>query len=68
MNNELNPAFPFGTLSGMTLRDWFAFQVDVSYFVQNRGNNNPERIAKYRYECADAMMKEREKYRYEDTL
>ena len=49
--------------NSMTLRDWFASQVDVGYFLQFGGNNDAEKIAEYRYKFADAMMKEREKYR-----
>ena len=51
-----------GWSGGLTLRDWFASQVDVGYFLQFGGNNDPEKVAEYRYKFADAMMKEREKY------
>jgi hypothetical protein len=45
--------------SGMTLRDWFAGQAIAT--VATNVTGYPEVSAKYAYQVADAMMKEREK-------
>lgn len=70
------PAFPTdgGTLidgtrrraleSGMSLRDWFAGQVVGAYLYERFSGNHtwePEEIAAWSYETADAMIAEREK-------
>ncbi len=48
--------------SGMSLRDWFAGQIASGYFVTTNGEGiNPSHAAKFIYECADAMLAEKEK-------
>ncbi len=46
---------------GMTLRDWFAGQVLIGYVMADPLRNNPDKIAAYAYQNADAMLREREK-------
>jgi len=43
---------------GMTLRDYFAAKAMANAYTQHDGN--PNLIAKWAYDLADAMMKERE--------
>lgn len=43
---------------GMTLRDYFAAQAMANAYTQHDGN--PNLIAKWAYEIADAMLKARE--------
>ena len=49
---------------GMSLRDWFAGQVVGAYLYERFSGNRtwePEEIAAWSYETADAMLAEREK-------
>jgi hypothetical protein len=62
MSDPKQPAFPVTAgnqvyTTGMTLRDWFAGQVLEAKSYQGWP---VDRIAKYAYEIADAMLKERE--------
>jgi hypothetical protein len=62
--NTGGPAFPAQVkffdepTTGMTLRDYFAAKVIVSLATYEE--YPPERAAKYAYEYANAMLKERE--------
>lgn len=61
MNNP--PAFPndvkpINERVGMTLRDYFAAKAMANAYTQHDGN--PNIIAKWAYEIADAMLKERQ--------
>lgn len=62
MNNP--PAFPrpyspsTNAQEGMTLRDYFAAKAMANAYTQHDGN--PNIIAKWAYEIADAMLKERQ--------
>lgn len=67
--NTGGPAFPAQHFDltdaehGMTLRDYFAAKA-MQGCVAGAQNNvviNPQRVAEWSYEVADAMLKEREK-------
>lgn len=48
--------------AGMSLRDWFAGQIASGYFVTGQDCGiNPSKAASFIYECADAMIAERER-------
>ena len=57
------PAFPFQTDSlsyGMTLRDYFAAKAMQGFLANPQWNAlDPERIAEWSYDQADAMMEAR---------
>lgn len=56
--------YPINTQhGGMTLRDWFAGQIAGEYF--DADVIDPAKAAKFVYQCADAMIAEREKARGE---
>lgn len=62
-------AFPLSVAyrePGMSLRDYFAAQAMAACVGADSSTNqnygaNPEKVATYAYEFADAMLKEREK-------
>lgn len=58
------PAFPqidqLTTISGMTLRDYFAAKV-MQALIANPDNTTYDFISKHAYEMADAMLAERER-------
>ena len=71
MKNDGGPAFPVQDLSkwqasGMSLRDWFAGKALIGLTSSIRActdgeDYSPEQMAEYCYECADAMLAERDK-------
>ena len=62
------PAFPVGTASGMSLRDYFAAKAMQSYVGDEpfgdactfMGKDVNEEIARVAYQIADAMLEARE--------
>ena len=60
------PAFPVGTASGMSLRDYFAAKA-MQEIISNNGDflganyGSPEIIAHAAYHMADAMLEARQK-------
>jgi len=60
----IEPAFPTKgsahEFTGLTIRDWFAGQALASMAVEDAATE-PDVVAAYVYEVADAMLKERDK-------
>lgn len=67
------PAFPrsengYGSQIGMSLRDWFAGHALVGCLAYSdpsvngtwQSNSNPDGLAKFTYQVADAMLKARD--------
>ena len=70
MSNKNQMAFPVGFHDpvagtyyepGMSLRDWLAGQAVLRTVPNHAIGPEADQIAKYAYEIADAMMKERER-------
>ena len=63
--NTGGPAFPSHgsmgevTQEGMTLRDYFAAGALANTYTQDDASR-PDKVAKWAYEVADAMLKERQ--------
>lgn len=49
---------PVTHIAGMSLRDWFAGQVVAGHVASTQ---YPEKLAKWAYDIADAMLKARER-------
>jgi hypothetical protein len=64
-NPEIFPENPFNPQSGITLRDYFAATAPPWYYGGGGSTTwwkrDPQEEAKWRYEYADAMLKERAK-------
>ena len=53
-------AFPVGTASGMSLRDYFAAKVLQGVMACNGVYDDEKKLARWCYEQADAMLEARE--------
>lgn len=62
-SNEQGKDYLNYTEAGMTLRDYFAAKAMAAYIISNPGDciDDPDRVANWAYENADAMLQWRQK-------
>lgn len=58
---EPDPRFGWGTITGMTMRDYFAAATISSYLADPPADASYDDIAEKTYRMADAMLRERAK-------
>jgi pyruvoyl-dependent arginine decarboxylase (PvlArgDC) len=47
------------SVGGMSLRDWFAGQALAGYLSESNSFSDPDKVAEFAYEYADAMLARR---------
>ena len=52
------------TQEGMLLMDWFAGQIAAAEYGSHRGSGDPDRTARFAYDAAEALIKERQRRIY----